>query len=138
MKSYRKVLTFRTQKREEIIDITEQIRTICQESQIREGLVLVFPYHTSSAVYLSDSDFSLTQDFANLLTELVPAQKDYLHNLTDYKKNAAAHLKAILAGHHLILPLTGGKLDLGVYQTIYYAEFDGGREKEVLVKIIGE
>ena len=107
-------------------------------SGIREGSILVFPHHTSSAVYISDSDSSLTLDFLELIGGMVPDMAGYRHDETDYKKNAAAHLKAILSGHHVTLPVSGGRLDLGLYQTVYYAEFDGGREKEVLVKVTGE
>ena len=138
MKSFRKEITFSTQKRSEIRDITPGVRSALAESGIREGLALVFPLHTSSAVYLSDSDFSLTQDFSDLLEILVPESREYRHDRADYKKNAAGHLKAILSGHSITLPVSGGHLDLGTYQTIYYFEFDGQRDKEVLVKIIGE
>ena len=90
-----------------------------------------------AAVYLSDSDRSLTGDFGELLTRLIP-EGAYQHNLSDDKQNATAHLKSLLTGHHLVLPVTEGSLDLGVYQTVYYAEFDGQRDKEILVKVIGE
>lgn len=107
-------------------------------SGIREGIVLVFPHHTSSAVYISDCDRSLTGDFKRILSELAPGGRDYAHDRTDYKKNAAGHIRANLAGHHIMFPLTGGRPDLGAYQTIYYAEFDGQREKEIVIKIVGE
>ena len=137
MKHYRTELHFTTAKSSEILNITEQVEQAVAESGIVEGLVLVYPMHTSSAVYLSDSDYSLTEDFADLLEELAPASREYRHDRTDYKKNAAGHLKAILAGHSITLPVTGGQLDLGTYQTVYYFEFDGRRKKEVLVKIVG-
>ncbi|MFP4579548.1 MAG: secondary thiamine-phosphate synthase enzyme YjbQ [Candidatus Sumerlaeia bacterium] len=138
MASFRKELHFQTEQPSEILNISSQVADAVAESGIREGLVLVYPMHTSSAVYLSDSDYSLTADFADLMAELVPDSKHYRHDETDYKKNAAGHLKAILSGHSITLPLTDGRLDLGTYQTIYYFEFDGQRPKEVLVKIIGE
>ena len=138
MRHYRHELRFRTQEESEILNVTPEVEQAVGESGVSEGLVLVFPLHTSSAVYLSDSDYSLTQDFADLLAELVPDAREYRHDRTDYKKNAAGHLKAILSGHSLTLPISGGRLDLGTYQTIYYFEFDGRRDKEVLVKILGE
>ncbi len=138
MPTYRKELHFCTARISEILNITEQVEAAVAESAIREGLALVYPMHTSSAVYVSDSDYSLTQDFADLLGDLVPDTRDYRHDLTDYKKNAAGHLKAILSGHSVTLPVTAGGLDLGIYQTIYYFEFDGKRPKEVLVKILGD
>jgi secondary thiamine-phosphate synthase enzyme len=138
MKHYRTELRFNTTKSSEIQNITPHVERAVQESGIQEGLVLVYPLHTSSTVYISDSDYSLTEDFADLLEELVPSTGEYRHDQTDFKKNAAGHLKTILAGHSVTLPLTGGRLDLGTYQTIYYFEFDGRRKKEVLIKIIGE
>ena len=134
----RKTLTLHTDSKEEIIDITPDIENMVQASGISEGIALVFPHHTSSSVYLSDSDRRLTEDFKKILSELVPDERHYFHNETDYKKNAAGHLKAILSGPSVTLPVTEGKLDLGIYQTIYYFEFDGMRDKEVIIKIIGE
>jgi secondary thiamine-phosphate synthase enzyme len=138
MSTYRKELHFCTARNSEILNITDQVEAAVAESAIREGFALVYPMHTSSAVYVSDSDYSLTQDFADLLGELVPDSRDYRHDRTDYKKNAAGHLKAILSGHSVTLPVTAGRLDLGTYQTVYYFEFDGKRPKEVLVKILGD
>lgn len=138
MKSFRKELYFCTDQLMEVKDITSDVAAAVRESEIREGVALIFPMHTSSAVYLSDSDRSLTEDFSDLLDKLVPDSRSYRHDETDYKKNATGHLKSILSGHSMTLPVSVGRLDLGTYQTIYYFEFDGQREKEVLVKIIGE
>lgn len=138
MNSYKDFIYVTATEKVEIINITAGVEQIAKESGIREGFVLVFPHHTSSAVYISDCDPSLTGDYLKLLGESIPSHRDYLHNLADHKRNADAHLKAIITGHHIILPLSDGCLDLGNYQTIYYAEFDGQREKGILVKIIGE
>jgi secondary thiamine-phosphate synthase enzyme len=138
MKSSREIITMNTQEKKQIVNITQLVQKVVGVSGIQEGLALVYPMHTSSTVYISDSDWSLTEDFDDVLEKLVPALAGYRHDETDYKKNADGHLKAILTGHHIVLPVTEGRLDLGTYQTIYYFEFDGGREKEVLVKIIGE
>ncbi|NQU44625.1 YjbQ family protein [bacterium] len=138
MKTFRHELHFETEKPTEIINITPQVEAAVRESGVSDGLALVYPLHTSSAVYISDSDYSLTQDFADILDTLVPASRAYRHDETDYKKNAAGHLKSILSGHSVTLPVTGGRLDLGTWQTVYYFEFDGQRPKEVLVKTIGE
>jgi secondary thiamine-phosphate synthase enzyme len=138
MAAYRKELHFCTARTREILDITDRVEGAVAESAIREGVALVYPMHTSSAVYVSDSDYSLTQDFDDLLAELVPETRDYRHDRTNTKKNAAGHLKAILSGHSVTLPITEGRLDLGTYQTLYYFEFDGKRPKEVLIKIIGD
>ncbi len=138
MPTYRAEITLCTKEREEIVDITGRVVDAVAESGIADGIALVFPHHTSSAVYISDSDRSLTGDFSSILSELAPEARAYAHDLTDYKKNAYGHIRASLAGHHIIIPITGGRPDLGVYQTIYYAEFDGKREKEIVIKIVGE
>jgi len=138
MTTFRTEIKIFTEKRTEIIDITQQVAEACVRSGIKNGIVLVFPHHTSSAVYISDCDRSLTGDFEKVLSELVPEGREYAHDRTDCKKNAAGHMRANLAGHHIIFPLSDGRPDFGPYQTIYYAEFDGRREKEVVVKIVGE
>lgn len=138
MKSVRKLIEVQTQQQVEIVDITRQVMDIVKSSGVREGMALVYPHHTSSAVYISDSDRCLQGDFESVLARLVPERDDYAHDRTDPKLNATAHLKAILAGHHVVMPVTSGKLDLGTYQTVYYAEFDGRRTKEILVKVIGD
>jgi secondary thiamine-phosphate synthase enzyme len=138
MPTFRTEIKIFTAQRTEIIDITQRVVEACVRSGIRNGIVLVFPHHTSSAVYISDCDRSLTDDFQKILAELVPDGRDYAHDHTDCKKNAVGHIKANLAGHHISFPLTEGRLDFGPYQTIYYAEFDGQREKEIIVKIVGE
>jgi len=138
MKSHRDFIHITTKDREAIINITPQVEKICNASGIKEGLAMVFPHHTSSAVYISDSDRGITSDLLKVLRKIVPSGDNYVHDGADPKKNADAHLKATLACHHIIVPVTAGQLDLGLYQTIYYAEFDGMREKEILVKVIGE
>jgi len=138
MKSFRQLYKVKTAEKEEVVDITGMVKEALDSSGITEGLALVFPHHTSSAVYLSDSDQSLALDYLDVTGRLVPGKADYRHNDIDYKHNAAAHLKAILTGLGVTLPVTDGRLDLGLYQTVYYAEFDGGREKSFLVKVIGE
>jgi secondary thiamine-phosphate synthase enzyme len=138
MPTFRAEIKIRTDTRVEIVDITHHVADACSESGIRDGMALVFPHHTSSAVYISDSDRSLTGDFGSILGELAPEAREYAHDRTDYKKNAFGHIRANLAGHHIIIPITDGKPDLGMYQTIYYAEFDGLREKEIIIKIVGE
>lgn len=137
MKSYNEFIYIQTKTKIEVIDITAKVQSICQRSGIKEGLVLVFPFHTSCAVYISDSDTNLTNDYKEILNQIIPERGNYAHDLTDYKKNGHAHLKSILTGHHITLPLSNGELDLGIYQTLYYAEFDGQRKKEILVKVIG-
>lgn len=142
MKSFREVLSLETEYKEEIVDITPQLKKILDKSGINDGIMMVFPLHTSSAVYLNDSDRYLVKDAQELLRSLVPSTPQgkknvYHHNQRDPKENAAAHLKSMLLGHNLSLPISAGKFDFGLYHTVYYAEFDGRRPKEILIKIIG-
>ena len=138
MNSWRKVIHFETRETEEVINVTRQCREALAESGIREGLALIFPLHTSSCVFISDSDPGIAEDYRDLLVKLVPERAGYRHDETDYKKNAHGHLRSILTGHHVTCPVTGGQFDFGTYHTVYYLELDGKRPKEILVKIIGE
>ena len=143
MRNFKKTLTLTTEYKEEIVNITSSLEGVLAESGVLEGIMLVFPLHTSSAVYLNDSDQHLVKDTQEILRSLVPStppgkKSDYDHNRRDPKKNATGHLKSILLGHNLNLPISEGKFDFGTYQTVYYAEFDGRRPKEILIKIIGE
>lgn len=137
MRTYRDFIKIKTDGLHEMRDITAAVSQIIARSGIMDGLVLIFPHTTSGAVYLSDSDPGLTEDFQSLLDRLIP-KGSYKHDLSDARKNARAHLMSMLSGHNLSLPVTEGSLDLGVYQRVYYVEFDGGREKEILVKVIGD
>jgi secondary thiamine-phosphate synthase enzyme len=138
MESERRVLSVETNQPEAIVDITDRVKECLNESDLTEGLVSVFPLHTSSAVIINDSDSHLLDDLQALLDDLVPGDREYAHNDVDPKQNATAHLKSILTGHHVTIPVTNGAFDFGTYHTIYYAEFDGQRPKEILVKMIGE
>jgi len=137
MKTYRDFITITTAEKREIRDITREVSQIIAKSGVQDGMVLLFPHHTSASVYVSDSDATLTQDFLALMERIVPVG-EYQHDLSDAKKNGRAHLMSLLSGHNVTLPVTEGALDLGVYQTVYYAEFDGMREKGILVKVMGE
>lgn len=141
MRSYREEISIETDRPEEIINLTPQLRSHLRESGIEDGFMLVFPQHTSSAVYINDSDQQLTEDARDLLARLIPetpAGDKEQYNHVDHKENAPAHLKSILLDHNVTLPITDGEFDFGAYQTVYYAEFDGCRPKEILVKIVGE
>jgi len=137
MKTYRDFIRITTADKREIRDITREVSQIIAKSGVQDGMVLLFPHHTSASVYVSDSDATLTEDFMGLMERIVPAA-EYKHDLADARRNGRAHLMSLLSGHNLTLPVTEGALDLGVYQTVYYAEFDGMREKEILVKVMGE
>ncbi|HWP46314.1 MAG TPA: secondary thiamine-phosphate synthase enzyme YjbQ [Candidatus Limnocylindrales bacterium] len=139
MKSYRKELWFNTSTRVAFINITSQVEECVRESGIQEGLVLVNPMHITSSVFINDDEPGLHQDFVNWLEKLAPHEpiQQYRHNDTG-EDNADAHIKRQIMGREVVVAITGGRLDLGRWEQIFYGEFDGQRQKRVLVKIIGE
>jgi len=138
MKSYRKELWLHTARRREFINLTPQVEACLAESGIREGLCLVNAMHITSSVFVNDNESGLHQDFEVWLEKLAPEKPhaQYLHN--GFEDNADAHLKRQIMGREVVAAVTGGKLDFGPWEQIFYGEFDGKREKRVLVKIIGE
>lgn len=137
MKAHTEHLMFQTKDRVEFINITPQVKEAVRRSGIQEGLVLVNAMHITASVYVNDAEPGLIQDFQDWLKSLVDVNKDYRHNLTG-EDNAYAHLMRTLMGREAVVAVTGGKLDFGPWEQIYYAEFDGRRKKRVLVKILGE
>jgi secondary thiamine-phosphate synthase enzyme len=137
MRSRTEYLFFKTDQRREYVNITPEIEGILGRSGIREGMVLVSAMHITAAVYVNDAEDGLIQDIDEWLEHLAPARPDYRHHRTG-EDNADAHLKNLLLHHQVILPVTDGKLDLGRWQQVYYAEFDGQRRKRVIVKVMGE
>lgn len=137
MRSHTKYLTFTTRKRRDYVNITEEVARAVAESGVAEGLALVSAMHITASVYVNDAEDGLIADIDKWLEELAPARPDYKHHQTG-EDNADAHLKNLLLHHQVLLPITGGQLDLGTWQQVYYAEFDGQRPKRVIVKIIGE
>ena len=138
MKSYRKELWFETSKRREFINITREVEKCLKESGIAEGLLLCNAMHITSSVFINDDESGLHQDFEKWLEKLAPEKpySQYLHN--GYEDNADAHMKRQIMGREAVVAVTGGKLDLGPWEQIFYGEFDGKRRKRVLVKIIGD
>lgn len=137
MKSHTDYLWFNTKKHREYINITPEIAKIVDESGIEEGFCLVSAMHITAAVYVNDDERGLIQDIDDFLEDLAPSDGDYRHNhLSD--PNGDAHLKRLTIGHQVILPITNGELDLGPWEQVFYAEFDGQRQKRVVVKVIGE
>ncbi len=136
MKSYTAYLTFNTKNRRELIRITDQVKKIVEESGIREGLCLVSSMHLTASVIIQDDEEGLHEDIWKWLENLAPYKEDYKHHKTG-EDNADAHLKNLLTHLQVVLPITNGKLDLGPWQEIFYAEFDGQRNKRVIVKVIG-
>lgn len=138
MRSYRKELWFETKTRRALINITPLVRECVRESGIREGLLLCNAMHITASVFINDDEEGLHQDFERWLERLAPEKpyEQYAHNVGE--DNADAHLKRSIMGREVVIAITGGMLDLGPWEQIFYGEFDGKRKKRVLVKIIGE
>jgi secondary thiamine-phosphate synthase enzyme len=137
MKSATKYLSFDTQEPVEFINITDEVERVVSESGIKEGLVLVNPMHITAAVYVNDAESGLIQDFKEWTERLAPTDTGQYHH-RDPKQNGHAHLRRHLMSHQVVLAITNGHLDLGPWEAVYYAEFDGQRKKRVLVKAMGE
>ena len=138
MRSYRETLTFHTKNKREYINITSQVEAAIKKSGIKEGLVLVNPMHITASCYINDDERGLIQDFDEFLEKTAPYDvKKYRHHQTG-EDNGDAHLKRQLFGREVTAAITAGKLDFGPWEQIFYAEFDGQRDKRVLIKIIGE
>jgi secondary thiamine-phosphate synthase enzyme len=138
MKSYRKELWFEVSRRRQLLNITPQVEACLRESGIREGLCLVNAMHISASVFVNDDEPGLHADFEDWLERLAPEKphSQYRHNVGE--DNADAHLKRTIMGRETVVAVTGGRLDFGPWEQIFYGEFDGLRRKRVLVKIIGE
>src|ERR1039457_5586246 len=138
MKSYRKELWFETRKRRELINITAAVFAVLAESGIRDGLLLCNAMHITASVFINDDEPGLHNDFEVWLEGLAPEKpySRYQHN--GFEDNADAHLKRTIMGREVVVAVTGGKLDLGPWEQIFYGEFDGKRRKRVLLKIVGE
>jgi len=137
MKIRTEYLKFHTKTRRAYVHITPQIEAFVSQSGVQEGMVLVSAMHITAGVYVNDNEPGLIEDIAEWLEKLAPANPNYRHHRTG-EDNGDAHLKALLIHHEVIVPITGGKLDLGPWQRIFYAEFDGQRDKRLVVKIMGE
>ena len=137
MKTFTDYLKFHTKTHRAYVHITPQVEQIVSKSGVKEGMVLVSAMHITAGVYVNDLEDGLIEDIDQWLEKLAPYRRDYKHHRTG-EDNGDSHLKAILVHHQVILPITKGKLDLGTWQRIFYAEFDGQRNKRVLVKVLGE
>ena len=136
MKSLTEYLWFNTRNRRELINITSELEKRVRSSQIQEGFCLVSAMHITAGIWVNDEESGLKQDVMEWLERLAPVA-DYRHHRTG-EDNGDAHLKRTLMHHQALLPVTKGKLDLGPWEQIFYAEFDGGRKKRVVVKVMGE
>jgi secondary thiamine-phosphate synthase enzyme len=130
-------LWFETKHRQEFVRITDEVAAIVEKSGVKDGIALVSAMHITAGVYVNDWENGLIHDFQVWLEQLAPAGPNYRHHQTG-EDNADAHLKRTLMGHQVTLPITRGKLDLGPWEQVFYAEFDGQRRKRVIVKVVGE
>jgi secondary thiamine-phosphate synthase enzyme len=137
LKTYTDYLWFKTKTRQEFVRITDDVAAAVKKSGVKEGMVLVSAMHITSGVYVNDWEDGLIQDFQVWLEKLAPSGLPYAHHQTG-EDNADAHLKRTIMGHQVLVPITAGALDLGPWEQIFYAEFDGQRKKRVIVKVMGE
>jgi secondary thiamine-phosphate synthase enzyme len=135
--SYTEYLMFQTKNRRDYLRITDKVRSAVLKSGIQEGMVLVSAMHITAGVYVNDNEPGLIADIDEWLESLAPSGRDYRHHRTG-EDNGDAHLKNLLIHHEVIVPVTRGDLDLGPWQEIFYAEFDGQREKRVVLKVLGD
>ncbi len=135
MKNFRQVLTITSDKPEQFMNLSYEVEQCVRRSMVTEGLCVVISQHTTSAVFLEHDNEDLYKDWARLLNRVAPEESDYK---VDYSSAAHGHLKQIFLGASVTVPISDGKLELGPRQYIMYGDFDGYREKEVVVKIIGE
>jgi secondary thiamine-phosphate synthase enzyme len=137
MKFHTEYLTFHTKKHREYIHLTPQVDAAVKKSGIAEGMVLVSAMHITAGVYINDNESGLIEDIDQWLEKLAPFRKDYKHHETG-EDNGDSHLKSLIIHHEVIVPITAGRLDLGPWQRIFYAEFDGQRDKRLIIKVMGE
>lgn len=137
MKSQTEYLTFETRLKREYHDITEEVAAVVTKAGIAEGMALVSAMHITAGVWVNDHEDGLLADIDQWLESLAPYRQDYRHHRTG-ESNADSHLKSLLVGHQVIVPVTNSRLDLGPWQRVYYAEFDGQRKKRVIIKVMGE
>jgi len=136
MKAHTEYLTFLTKKRRELVHLTPTLEAILSRSGVDDGFMLVSAMHITAAVFVNDDESGLHDDIWEWLEKIAPARRDYRHHRTG-EDNGDAHLKSILVHHEVIVPVTKGRLDLGPWQRVFYAEFDGQRDKRLIVKVMG-
>ena len=137
MKAHTEYHTFHTAKHREYINITPKVDAALKKAGIQEGMILVSAMHITAGVWVNDAEDGLIADIDEWLEQLAPFKKNYRHHRTG-EDNGDSHLKSLLVHHQVIVPVTNGKLDLGPWQQVYYAEFDGQRPKRLIIKVVGE
>jgi secondary thiamine-phosphate synthase enzyme len=136
MITYTEYFTIQTKKRYEILDITGEVERFCGAARLTDGIILVSAMHITASVFVNDHEAGLWRDIASWLEELAPRKPDYEHHRTG-EDNADAHLKRMILGHQVVVPVTNGKLDFGPWERVHYGEFDGCRPKRILFKAVG-
>ncbi|GAC1389387.1 MAG: secondary thiamine-phosphate synthase enzyme YjbQ [Vulcanimicrobiaceae bacterium] len=136
MQSFTEYLSINTKNRYEILDITDHVEAVRARARLKDGFILVSSMHITSSVFVNDHESGLWQDIEAWLEALAPAKPDYLHHRTG-EDNADAHLKRMILGHQVLVPVTNAALDLGPWERVHYGEFDGQRPKRVLFKALG-
>lgn len=137
MKTHTEYLWFETKGHRDYLNITKDIEAIVRQSGINDGMVLVSAMHITAGIYVNDDESGLIRDIDEWLEKLCPFRADYRHHQTG-ETNGDSHLKSLLIGHQQLIPITKGRLDLGPWEQVYYAEFDGKRRKRVIIKVLGE
>src|SRR5271169_3625136 len=137
MKFHTEYITIHTKTKRAYVRITPQVEAALEKSGIKDGMILVSAMHITAGVYVNDDESGLIEDIDKWLEKLAPFDRDYRHHQTG-EDNGDAHLKSLLVHHEVIVPVTGGDLDFGPWQQVYYAEFDGRRKKRVIIKVMGE
>jgi secondary thiamine-phosphate synthase enzyme len=136
MRAHTEYLWFETENRREYINITDRVEAAVEASGVKEGLTLVSAMHITAGIYVNDDELGFIKDLDEMLETIAPFGRDYVHHRTG-EDNGDAHLKNMLVHHQVVVPVTEGRLDLGPWQQVFYAEFDGRRRKRVVVKVIG-
>ena len=137
MKVYTKQIKINTKEKIQFVNITEQVKQAVKESGVQDGIVLVNPMHVTASVFINDNESGLLQDFKEWLEKLAPMEKDYHHHKTG-ENNGFAHLWRAIMGRECVVSICNYEFDFGHWETIFYGEFDGQREKRILVKVVGE
>lgn len=137
MKVFTSAVRVKSKAKNEELNITGQVEAVILESGVHDGMALVFTGHTTASIHLNNVDKDLEEDFHAQLSEMVPARSDYKHNKGDYGKNADAHIKSVITGHSVTVPITKGRIVLGQWQGVYFSEFDGPRSRLISIKVFG-
>lgn len=137
MKAFTSAIRIKSSSKTEEVNITNQVEAVVLESGIQDGMALVSTGHTTGSIHLNNADKDLEADLHSILNEIVPNRPNYKHNKGEYGRNADAHIKSLLVGHSITIPVTKGRLSLGQWQAVYFSEFDGPRSRLISIKVLG-